>query len=95
MKKQNALVYIADDNKSYFCFTMLEIEDKPEFYLLHAEGNAKALYRLWKVAETEFEGKDIYFMLKHEKYFYKHCIAVDRDKDGEALFKYECKGKEQ
>ena len=65
------------DGTSYFVVTeaypLIGLEGK---YLVHAEGNRKAVFKLWR--ENVIAFKPItYFMLKDVKYFRNHAIPVE------------------
>ena len=45
-------------------------------YLVHAEGNRRTLFKLWREHQEVF-GPTCYFMLKKFEYFRNHAIPVE------------------
>ena len=65
------------EDTSYFVVTeaypLIGLEGK---YLVHAEGNRRTLFNLWKKHKIAF-GSTTYFMLKKFEYFRNHCEPVE------------------
>ena len=77
MRLETELIISEDNPTSYFVVTeaypLIGLEGK---YLIHAEGNNRTLFKLWRDNLTVF-GPTTYFMLKKFEYFRNHATPVE------------------
>ena len=86
MLKLESDIYVSPEDSSYLSVTDAKFlgGDYKGRYIVHAEGNPRVIYKLWKRYESDIsQGQDVYFMLKKLQYFRNHCIEV-----APGLYKY-------
>ena len=80
MIKLDSKIYASPEHLSYMVVTDAELLGggyKGKF-VVHVEGNARVIYKLWKQYEDEIspEGVDVYYSLKKLEYFINHSEEV-------------------
>ena len=72
-------IYVSPEDLTYLSVTDAKVlgEEYEGRFVLHAEGNPRVVYKLWKQYEDEIsQGMDVYFSLKKMEYFRNHCEEV-------------------
>jgi hypothetical protein len=77
MRLETELIISEESPTSYFVVTeaypLIGLKGK---YLVHAEGNRRTLFKLWRENVNAF-GPTTYFMLKKFNYFKNHATPVE------------------
>ncbi len=75
------------DGSTYIVFVDAVIEGKDASYVLHAEGSARKIYKLYLENKHKLH-TDKYYMLRDKRFFGNHSEEVAVDEDGQTLYKY-------